>query len=142
MPVPDLDTWRARWQTPDEQHLGVRPLSVAKGHATFAIDLPYGDERDADPLFTTSALTYVTDVSALSAVMAHLDETEQPNGTASLHLNYIATPTSAVTVEATVFGQNSTEAIIDIAGREADGRVVLRGLVTFSVRQRASGGGA
>lgn len=143
MAVPDLETWRAGWNSPDQQRLGVRPVTIAPSYAAIAIDLPYGDERDDDPLFTTSALSYVADVVALSSVRAHLDEErEQPNGTMSLHLNFIAAPSNTVTVEATVVAQNEMEAFVELAGREPDGRMVLRGLATFSVRQKTPGGTA
>lgn len=134
MPVPDLETWRQRWAGSDQERLGVRPLSISERGAIIAVELPYGDERDDDPLFTTAALTYVADIAALSSVLAHLGEDERPNGTASLHLNYITPPSSSVEIEAHVSAQNELEAIVDIVGREADGRIVLRGLVTFSVR--------
>ena len=143
MAVPDLETWRAGWRSPDQQRLGVRPVMISPSHASIAVDLPYGDERDDDPLFATSALAYVADVVALSAVRAHLDdEREQPNGTASLHLNFVAAPMSAVTIEANVVAQNDMEAIVELVGREADGRNIVRGLVTFSVRQKTPGGAA
>ncbi len=143
MAVPDLEIWRARRGSPDQQYLGVRPVAIARSYAAIAVDLPYGDERDDDPLFTTSALTYVADIVALSAVGAHLGEQrEQPNGTASLHLNFIAVPRGTVTIEASVAAQNEMEAIVDLVGREPDGRMVLRGLATFSVRQKTSGGAA
>lgn len=91
MAVPDLETWQAGWRSADQQRLGVRPVTIAVNYAAVAVDLPYGDERDDDPLFATSVLTYVADVVALSAVRAYLDEErEQPNGTASLHLNFVA----------------------------------------------------
>ncbi|MSQ29082.1 MAG: hypothetical protein EXR68_01115 [Dehalococcoidia bacterium] len=143
MAVPDLETWRAGWRSPDQQRLGVRPVMISPSRASIAVDLPYGDERDDDPLFATSALAYVADVVALSAVRAHLDdEREQPNGTASLHLNFVAAPTSTVTIEASVVAQNDMEAIVELIGREADGRNIVRGLVTFSVRQKTPGGAA
>lgn len=143
MAVPDLDTWRAGWDAPDQRRLGVRPVTIGPSHAAIAVDLPYGDERDDDPLFTTSALSYVADVVALSSVRAHLDEErEQPNGTMSLHLNFVAAPVSTVTVEAHVVAQNEMEAFVELAGREADGRMVLRGMATFSVRQKTPGGAA
>lgn len=143
MAVPDLETWQAGWRSPDQQRLGVRPVTIAHNYAAIAVDLPYGDDRDEDPLFATSALTYVADVVALSAVRAYLDEErEQPNGTASLHLNFVAVPTSTVTIEAKVIAQNEMEVIVDLAGHEADGRMVLCGLVTFSVRQKTPAGAA
>ncbi len=137
MTVPDLETWRAGWDAPDQQRLGVRPVTIAPSYAAVAIDLPYGDERDGDPLFATSALTYVADVVALSAVRAHLDEErELPNGTMSLHLDFIEAPATTVTVEARVVAQNESEALVDLIGCEAGGRMVLRGLASFSVRQK------
>jgi len=141
--VPDLETWRSSWGSADQQRLGVRPVTIARSYAAIAVELPYGDERDDDPLFATSALSYVADVVALSAVRAHLDEErEQPNGTMSLHLSFIAAPGSTVTVEARVAAQNEMEATVDLVGREPDGRMVLRGLATFSVRQKTPGGAA
>lgn len=134
MPVPELEAWRARWDTSDGRRMGVRPVTVHEGGAEIAVDLPYGDERDEDPLFAVSALTYVADITALSAVLAYLGEHDRPNGTASLHLDYITEPASTVTVEGRVVAQNHMEAIVDLAGREADGRLALRGVATFSVR--------
>lgn len=140
MTLPDLETWRSGWDAPDQQRLGVRPVTIAASYAAIAVDLPYGDERDGDPLFTTSALSYVADVVALSAVRAHLDEKrELPNGTMSLHLDFIAAPATTVTVEASVIAQNEMEALVDLVGRERDGRMVLRGLASFSVRQMPGG---
>lgn len=140
MAVPDLETWRSGWDAPDQQRLGVRPVTIAPSYAAIAVDLPYGDERDGDPLFTTSALSYVADVVALSAVRAHLDEErELPNGTMSLHLDFIAAPATTVTVEASVVARNEMEALVDLVGREQDGRMVLRGLASFSVRQVPGG---
>lgn len=137
MTVPDVEAWRARYTTTDHQHLGVRAITLAPSFASMAVDLPYGDERDDDPLYTTGALSYVADVVALAAVRAHLDEErEQPNGTTSLHVNFVAAPTSSVTIEATVVGQNPMEAIVDLSGRQADGTLILRGLVAFSVRAK------
>lgn len=142
MAVPDLESWRARWDSPDQRYLGVQPVAVGPSRASIAVDLPYGDGRDDDPVFVTTALTYVADIAALSAVGAHIDEErEQPNGTASLHLNFVAAPQETVTVEATVAAQNEIEAVVDLVGREAGGRTVLRGLATFSIRQKTPGGG-
>lgn len=134
MPVPDLHAWRARWDSPDQARLGVRPVSVDEHRARIAVDLPYGDERDDDPLFAISAITYVADITALSAVMAHLTDAERPNGTSSLHLNHVLPATSTVTMEAFVSARNDMEAIVDLSGQDEDGQIVLRGLATFSVR--------
>lgn len=58
----------------------------------------------------------------------------------SLHLDFIAAPATNVTVVASVVAQNELEAIVDLVGRERDGRMVLRGLASFSVRQKTPGG--
>lgn len=134
MPVPDLESWRGRWDQPDSRRMGVRPLSVSEGGASFAVDLPYGDERDDDPNFVTGAVTYVADIVALSAVLAYLSEGDRPNGTASLHLDHLARPDSTVTVEASVAGRNHMEVIVDLVAREGDGRLVMKGLATFALR--------
>lgn len=133
MSLPDM----SRWRSPEAQYLGVRPDHVADGFARFVVDLPYGDERDEDPSFASCAVAYAADTAALCALFARLDEQkEHPNGTASMHLNLLEAPSSRLTIEATVTVNREAEALIDVAGRADDGRLVLRGLLNFSVRQR------
>ena len=140
MPVPDPDTWRARWASADQHRLGVHAGVVADGFASFVIDLPYGDERDSDPLFASAALTYAADVAALSAVLARLDEErEQPNGTASLHLNFVRPPSGTVTIEARVSAWGVQDALVECSGRDGEGQLVMQGLVTYSLRARTAG---
>jgi len=134
MPVPDLEAWRERWNQPDSHHMGIRPLSVSEGNAAFAVDLPYGDDRDGDPNFAIGAIAYVADIAALSAVLAYLSEGDRPNGTTSLHLDHLARPDSRVTVEACVAGRNHMEVIVDLVAREHDERLVMKGLATFALR--------
>jgi acyl-coenzyme A thioesterase PaaI-like protein len=137
--VPDLETWQARWSSADQHRLGVHAVSVADGFASFVVNLPYGDERDGDPLIATTAFTYAADVAALSAVLAHLDEErEQPNGTASLHLNYVAPPLGKVTIEARVSAWGASDALVEVTGRDSREQLVLRGLVTYSLRSRTA----
>ncbi|HRC62420.1 MAG TPA: hypothetical protein PLX85_04270, partial [Dehalococcoidia bacterium] len=103
MPVQPLAEWQQRWENEGAANLKVRPVEVAEGYAQFVIDLPYGDERDGDLDFLNLALSYAVDVAALAAVIARVDpEREQPNGTASLHLNFLEAPSEPVTVEGRV----------------------------------------
>jgi acyl-coenzyme A thioesterase PaaI-like protein len=137
--VPDLETWRARWSSPDHQRLGVRAESVADGYASFVVNLPYGDERDDDPLMATAALTFASDVAALSAVQAHLDdEREQSNGTASLHLNYVAPPSGTVTIEARIVSWGALDSLVEVTGRDSAGQLVIQGLVSYSMRPKTT----
>jgi hypothetical protein len=138
MPVPPLEEWRQRWETDGASRLGVRPVEAKpEGWARFAIDLPFGDERDDDEDFFYLALSYAVDVAALAAILARVDpEVEQPNGTAALHLNLLDTPRGAVTVEGRVIHWQVPTALIDIEATDAEGRLIARALSPYSLRAR------
>ena len=138
MPVPPLEEWRKRWETEGAQRLGVRPVEArAEGWARFVIDTPFGDERDGDEDFLHAALAYAVDVAALAAVLARVDpDREQPNGTAALHLNVVGTPRGAVTVEGRVVHWEVPAALLEIEAKDAEGRLIARGLSPYSLRAR------
>lgn len=143
MSVPDLETWRARWNTPERERLGVRGERIEDGFASFVVDLRYGDERDHDALFHSAAVTHAADVAVLSAVMGHLDErTQQQNGTASIHLNFLRPLAGVVTVEGRVASWGTHDAVVEVAGRDERGTLVLTGLSTYSLRPRDARGQA
>ena len=138
MPVPPLEEWRARWETDGARYLGVRPVSAdPEGTARFVVDLPFGDERD-DEDFVHAALMYAIDVAALAAVLARVDpDREQPNGTAALHVNVVATPRGAVTVEGRVVHWEVPGALLEVTATDAEGRLIARGLSPYSLRAKA-----
>lgn len=141
MSLPDLETWLARWHTPERERLGVRGTRIEDGFAAFVVDLRYGDEREHDPLFASAALTHAADIAALSAVMGHLDEhIQQQNGTASLHLNFLQPLSGVLTVEARVASWGHHDSIVEISARDQRGVPVLKGLCTYSLRPRAPRG--
>lgn len=143
MPVQPLAEWRKRWENEGAARLGVRPVEVAEGYARFAIDLPYGDERDGDLDFLNLALSYAVDVAALAAVIAQVDpERELPNGTAALHLNFLEVPSGPVTVEGRVVYWQVPSALIEVAATDADGRLIARGVSPYSLRAKAAEGAA
>jgi hypothetical protein len=118
---------------------GVRVLDAADGVSELLIDRPYGDDRDADPWFETVALHYAADVGALVSVLSRLDpEREQPNGTASLHLNLLHDPDGAVRVRAEVVFWSDFEALSELTATDAAGNVVARGLSAYSLRPAGS----
>ncbi len=143
MSVPDLETWRARWRTPERERLGVRGERIEDGFASFVVDLRYGDDRDGDLLFASAAVTHAADIAVLSAVMGHLDEQrQQQNGTASLHLNFLHPLTGALTVEGRVASWGNHDAVVEVVARDERGQLVLTGLSTYSLRLREPRGGA
>ena len=143
MSVPDLETWRARWRTPERERLGVRGERIEDGFASFVVDLRYGDDRDHDPLFASAAVTHAADIAVLSAVMGHLDErTQQQNGTASIHLNVLRPLSGVLTVEGRIASWGSHDAIVEVDARDERGHLVLKGLSTYSLRPREPRGGA
>ncbi len=137
MPVPDLDAWQARFDTAPARRLGVAPEAVESGFASFMVQVPYGDGRDDDPLFFATALHYAADIAALSAVIARCDQ-EQPNGTASLHLNVLADPQGAVRVWSRVVHWGMYSALLELAAEDATGALVARGLTGYSLRPAAA----
>ena len=143
MSVPDLETWRARWRTPERERLGVRGERIEDGFASFVVDLRYGDDRDHDPLFASAAVTHAADIAVLSAVMGHIDEhVQQQNGTASMHLNFLRPLAGVLTVEGRIASWGSHDAIVEVDARDERGTLVLKGLSTYSLRPRAPRGGA
>lgn len=137
MPVPELEGWRRRWSAPQTRALGVTPETIADGVAEFTIALPYGDERDADPLYFPAALTYAADIAAVAAVGAHVDPArEQGNGTASLFLNFVAPPTGSVRVHAEVGHWAAYQSLVTITAHEVAGDLVAQGLSGYSLRPR------
>jgi len=139
MPVQPLTEWRQRWENEAAANLNVRPVEAAEGYARFVIDLPYGDERDGDLDFLNLALSYAVDVAALAAVIARIDpEREQPNGTASLHLNFLDAPAGPVTVEGRVVHWQVPSALIEVVATDADGALIARGISPYSLRAKAT----
>lgn len=139
MSVPDLETWRARWRTPERERLGVRGDRIEDGFASFIVDLRYGDERDHDALFHSAAVTHAADVAVLSAVMGHIDEREQQqNGTASIHLNFLRPLSGVLTVAGRIASWGSHDAIVEVEAHDERGTLVLKGLSTYSLRPRAA----
>jgi acyl-coenzyme A thioesterase PaaI-like protein len=137
MPVPDLDTWRGRWTGEQVRYLGVRGVDVGDGYTEFVVEQPYGDERDDDPLFLSTAITYAVDIAVVGAVSAHVDpEREQNNGTASLYLNWLAEPHGTVTVRAEIAHWGPYQALVDVVARDATGILVAQGLSAYSLRPR------
>lgn len=138
MPVPELEAWRKRWAAPQTRALGVAPSTIADGIAEFTITVPYGDERDGDPLFFPASLTYAADIAAVAAVGAHVDPTrEQGNGTASLFLNFVAAPAGVVRVRAEVGHWAAYQALVSITAHDAAGDLVAQGLSGYSLRPRS-----
>ncbi|MGE0135375.1 MAG: hypothetical protein AB7L91_09820 [Dehalococcoidia bacterium] len=143
MPVQPLAEWRQRWENEGAKHLGVRPVEVAEGYARFSIDLPYGDERDGDLDFLNLALSYAVDVAALASVIARVDpEREQPNGTASLHLNFLDAPSGPVSVEGRVVYWQVPGALIEVVATGVDGALIARGVSPYSLRAKTPEGAA
>ena len=143
MSVPDLETWRARWQTPERERLGVRGERIEDGFASLIVDLRYGDERERDPLFASAAVTHAADVAVLSAVMGHIDEhRQQQNGTASLHLNFLRPLVGVLTVEGRIASWGNHDAVVEVSARDERGALVLKGLSTYSLRPREPRGTA
>jgi acyl-coenzyme A thioesterase PaaI-like protein len=137
MPVPDLETWRGRWTGEQVRYLGVRGVDVGDGYTEFVIQQPYGDERDRDPLFLSTAITYAVDIAVVGAVSAHVDpEREQNNGTASLYLNWIAEPEGTVHVRAEIAHWGAYQALVDVTVHDATGSLVARGLSAYSLRPK------
>ena len=140
MPLQPLDEWKTRWSSADAQRLGVRPDAVDAESAHFIIDRPYGDNRDHDPLSTNVALSYALDVAALSAVIAHLDdEREQPNGTASLHVNYLSEPQGTIRASARVLHWAPYGSLLELQARDERGVLVAHGVTSYSLRPRTNG---
>jgi hypothetical protein len=137
VPVPDLETWRGRWTGEQVRYLGVRGVEVGDGYTEFVVEQPYGDERDDDPLFLSTAITYAVDIAVVGAVSAHVDPArEQNNGTASLYLNWLAEPIGTVRVRADIAHWGAYQALVDVVAHDTAGTLVARGLSAYSLRPR------
>ncbi len=140
--APDFDD-RRTFSSGQAARFNVRVLEAAAGHAELRLDVPFGDERDEDPLFAAAALHYAADIAALQSVRSRIDPTrERPNGTASLHLNMLGEPSGAVTVRAEVVYWSTYEALSEIAAEDETGQAVARGLSAYSLRPANEGGAA
>lgn len=134
---PDLAEWSSRFEAGQAQRFGVRVRTVEPGFAAITLERPHGDERDRDPLFLSAGLHYAADTAALAAVLAKVDpEREQPNGTASLHLNALASSQGALRVEARVAYWATYEALLEISATDGAGQLVARGLSAYSLRPK------
>ena len=137
MPVPDLETWRSRWTGEQVRYLGVRGVDVGDGYTEFVVEQPYGDKRDDDSLFLSTAITYAIDIAVVGAVSAHVDPArEQNNGTASLYLNWIAQPAGTVRVRAQIAHWGPFQALVDVTAHDEGGGLVAQGLSAYSLRQK------
>ncbi len=138
MPVPALDEWRSRWDQPAHRQLGLRGEVIESGYACFVVERQPG----ADDLLLRAAITIAADIAAISAVQARIDDTrEQPNGTAELHISFIAPLPDTTTVDARVVHWAEYSAHLELEARGPDGGLVARGLTTYSLRPVARGGG-
>ena len=136
MPVPALDEWRSRWERPVHRRLGLRGELIEAGYACFVVERQPG----ADDLLLRTAITVAADIAAISAVQARLDEErEQANGTAELHLSFIAPLPDTTTVDARVVHWAGYAAHLELEARGPDDSLVARGLTTYSLRPVAPG---
>jgi acyl-coenzyme A thioesterase PaaI-like protein len=139
MPVPDIETWRARWTGEQVRYLGVRGVDIGDGYTEFVVEQPYGDERDDDPLFLSTAIMYAVDIAVVGAVGAHVDPLrEQNNGTASLYLNWIAAPSGTVSVHAKIAHWGTFQALVEVTAHDDAGSLVAQGLSAYSLRPKPS----
>jgi hypothetical protein len=140
--APDFDD-RRTFSTGQAARFNVQVLEAAAGTSELRLELPFGDERDDDPLFAAAALHYAADIAALQSVRSRIDPArERPNGTASLHLNMLGEPVGAVTLQAEVVYWSTYEALSEIAAVDSTGQPVARGLSAYSLRPVVEGGGA
>lgn len=131
MPVPDLEEWRGRWETPPHRALGLRGEHIESGYASFIVERPDG----ADDMLLRSAINIAADIAAISAVQARIVEGEQlPNGTAELHLSFIGNPPDVTTVDARVIHWTEYTAHLELEARTPDGELAAVGLTTYSLR--------
>jgi acyl-coenzyme A thioesterase PaaI-like protein len=137
LPVPTLDEWRSRWEQPEHRQLGLRGEAIEAGYACFAVERPEG----ADDLLLRSAITIAADIAAISAVQAQLDDRQQPNGTAELHLSFIAPLPDSTVVDARVIDWADYTAHLELEVRGPGDSLVARGLTTYSLRPAAPAGG-
>jgi hypothetical protein len=138
-PSPDFDD-RRTFSSGQASRFNVRVLEARAGSAELRLDIPFGDERDDDPLFAAAALHYAADIVALQSVRSRIDPArERPNGTASLHLNLLAEPQGGVTLRADVVYWSPYEALSEIAATDDAGQAVARGLSAYSLRPAHEG---
>lgn len=144
-PLPPLepaerDRWLGRWSNEQSQALGVRAVDVQRSYAHFIVEQPYGDERDDDPSYFLAALLYAADIAAVAAANAGVDTSrQQGNGTASLHMNFLASPQSPVDVEARVTHWGEYQALCEMSARDRSGSMIAQGLSAYSLRPRGDG---
>ena len=141
MVLPGTEVFHDRWDSPQSRRLGARFVSMEGGRAEFALDLPYGDERDDDPMMLAAGLAYALDTAALAAVVSGVDRSVRlPNGTASLHIDYLEAPGGAVRVQARVVHWSAYDALVEIEATDEAGGEVARGLSVYSMRPMTEGG--
>ncbi len=139
MPVPALEDWRRGWERPILQRLGIRGDAIERGYARFVVERPTG----ADALLFRSALTIALDLAAISAVNSLREEEVQlANGTAELHLSFVAPLPDSVAVSARVAHWADYATHLDLEARGSDGTLLARGLTTYSLRPVAHVAGA
>lgn len=144
-PLPPLepaerDRWLSRWSNEQSRALGVSAVDVQRSYAHFIVEQPYGDERDADPSYFLAALLYAADIAAVAAANAGVDTSrQQGNGTASLHMNFLASPQSPVDVEARVTHWGEYQALCEMSARDRSGSMIAQGLSAYSLRPKGDG---
>lgn len=130
MPVPDRAEWRRRWERPILQRLGISGDEIERGYARMLVTRT----PEADDLLHRSAIGIAADIAAVSAVTSQLDERQQANGTAELHLSFVAPPDGAVSVSARIAHWADYAAHLEIEARGPGGDLLARGLTTYSLR--------
>ena len=131
MPVPALEDWRRGWERPILRRLGISGDAIERGYARFLVERP----PDADALLFRSALTIALDLAAISAVSSRRDEeVQQANGTAELHLSFVAPLPDSVAVSARVAHWADYATHLEIEARGDDGALLAKGLTTYSLR--------
>ena len=135
MPVPALDDWRRRWERPILRRLGIRGDAIERGYARMIVERP----SDADELLFRSALAVALDLAAISAVNSRIDDSlQRANGTAELHLSFVAPLPDEVAVSARVAHWAGYAAHLDLEARGPDGELLVKGLTTESLRPAAA----
>ena len=125
----------SRFATGQAARFGLRVLAASGGESELMLPATYGDERDGDPHFKAAAFDYAADIAALVAVLSRVDRArEQPNGTASLHLSRLASPTGDVRLRGRVAYWSPYEALVELTAVDAAGHDVARGLSAYSLR--------
>ena len=139
MPVPPLEEWRGNWDKPVHRSLGMRGDAIEAGLCRFIVERPDG----ADDVLLRSSIQIAADIAAISAVRANLDEErEQANGTAELHVSFIAPLPDVTEVTARVIHWAAYSSHLTIEARSVpDGELVATGLTTYSLRPVARDGG-